>query len=75
MASIVTPCIRTCVLHPTGRLCVGCGRTLDEIAHWIVLSDEERRRIMEQLPSRLAALSGTNAGMTTAPADAAPRSA
>jgi hypothetical protein len=35
-------------------LCVGCGRTLDEIARWSSLGDAERRGIMRDLPERLA---------------------
>jgi hypothetical protein len=58
MAGIETPCIRVCVVHPALRLCVGCGRTLDEIESWIALTDEERSRIMAELPPRLAAMSG-----------------
>lgn len=69
MAGIETPCIRVCVVHPTQRLCIGCGRSLDEIACWIDLTDSERGRIMAQLPARRVALA-TAAG--TAPgADAA----
>jgi uncharacterized protein len=37
-------------------MCVGCGRSLDEIAGWIALSETARGRIMAQLPARLAAL-------------------
>jgi hypothetical protein len=62
MASIGTPCNRTCVVHPTLRLCIGCGRSLDEIARWIGLSDDERERIMAQLPPRLAAMSNAASG-------------
>jgi predicted Fe-S protein YdhL (DUF1289 family) len=53
-AVIKTPCNRICVLHPTLRLCTGCGRTLDEIARWIALTDAERSQIVAQLPARLA---------------------
>jgi uncharacterized protein len=35
-------------------LCTGCGRTLDEIAGWAELSNEERRAIMALLPARKA---------------------
>ncbi len=28
-----------CVVHPAARLCIGCGRSLDEIARWIDLTD------------------------------------
>jgi hypothetical protein len=72
MTSIDTPCVRICVVHPTLRLCVGCGRTLDEIARWIEHTDEERLRILAQLPERLvamrAAVSGAAAAAAAVPA-------
>jgi predicted Fe-S protein YdhL (DUF1289 family) len=37
-------------------MCIGCGRSLDEIASWIALSDGERSRTMAQLPARLSAM-------------------
>jgi uncharacterized protein len=74
MASIETavesPCTRVCVVHPTLKLCLGCGRSLDEIARWIDFSGAERTRIMAQLPSRLAAVGGPATGATAAPAKA-----
>jgi uncharacterized protein len=56
-----TPCVRVCAVHPTLGLCVGCGRSLDEIGRWIGMSDAERVRVMAQLPQRLAAISSMNA--------------
>ena len=56
MPSIDTPCTKVCVVHPTAGLCVGCGRSLAEIGGWTQLSDAERRRVMAELPRRLAAL-------------------
>lgn len=47
-----TPCIKICVIDPASRLCIGCLRTLDEIAAWSGLPPEDRRRIMAQLPAR-----------------------
>jgi predicted Fe-S protein YdhL (DUF1289 family) len=35
-------------------LCIGCGRTLDEIAGWADMGAEERRAIMAVLPARKA---------------------
>jgi len=35
-------------------LCLGCGRTIDEIARWAGMSPEERRTIMAGLPARKA---------------------
>jgi predicted Fe-S protein YdhL (DUF1289 family) len=63
---IATPCTRVCVVHPTANLCIGCGRSLDEIARWIDLGDAERARIMAQLPARVAAMTGANDEPATA---------
>jgi hypothetical protein len=63
---IDTPCARVCVVHPRLDVCIGCGRTLSEIARWIELGDAERRRIMSQLPARLAALGDAAAMPVTA---------
>jgi predicted Fe-S protein YdhL (DUF1289 family) len=56
MAGIETPCTRVCVVQSALRLCIGCGRTLNEIAHWTAFSDEERSRIMTELTARLVAI-------------------
>ncbi len=49
---IESPCIKTCVVHPETRLCVGCARSIDEIATWSRMSPEARRAIIAQLPTR-----------------------
>jgi predicted Fe-S protein YdhL (DUF1289 family) len=56
MAAIRSPCIRLCTLDPETRTCLGCGRTLDEIAHWTGYTEAEREAIMARLPERLKAL-------------------
>jgi predicted Fe-S protein YdhL (DUF1289 family) len=56
MAAIATPCVKICVLDRETRLCIGCGRTGDEIGAWTTMSDAERQRIMDELPNRLARL-------------------
>ena len=53
---IQTPCNKICTIDPAAGLCAGCGRTLDEIAHWTALTDGERARIMAELPQRLRAV-------------------
>ncbi len=60
-SSISSPCNRVCVVHPAARICVGCGRSLDEVASWVALRESERRAIMAELPARLAALNGAKA--------------
>ncbi len=51
--TIETPCLKICVVDPVREICIGCGRTLAEIATWSTLSADERRRIMAMLPERL----------------------
>jgi predicted Fe-S protein YdhL (DUF1289 family) len=53
---IESPCTKVCVVDPASRLCVGCGRSLDEIGGWIAMTDEERTRIMSELPDRIVQL-------------------
>jgi predicted Fe-S protein YdhL (DUF1289 family) len=53
MAAVSTPCVKVCRVDAATGLCVGCGRTIDEIGHWLSLSEAERRRIMAELPARL----------------------
>jgi predicted Fe-S protein YdhL (DUF1289 family) len=59
--AISSPCNRVCVMHPASGICIGCGRSLDEIARWAVLSETERLAIMARLPARLTALKAGNA--------------
>jgi predicted Fe-S protein YdhL (DUF1289 family) len=40
--------------------CAGCFRTLDEIAAWSVLDDEEKRAVWSALPGRRAAAALTD---------------
>lgn len=51
---IESPCVKVCVVHPATGLCVGCHRTLEEIAGWPSLSPEARRAVMADLPARAA---------------------
>jgi hypothetical protein len=50
-----SPCVHICAVDPATRLCVGCGRSIDEISRWVSMTPQERRAIMDILPARLAA--------------------
>jgi predicted Fe-S protein YdhL (DUF1289 family) len=50
---ISSPCIKVCVIDPAAGVCAGCGRTLDEIARWGSMTEQQRLEIMRQLSSRL----------------------
>ncbi len=54
MAAIETPCTKVCIIHAEKGLCLGCGRSLREIAAWSSLSGQDRSRLMADLPRRLA---------------------
>ncbi len=50
-----SPCIKVCVIDGRADICIGCGRTLPEIAGWGRMSEAERLAIMATLPERLRA--------------------
>ena len=52
-AAMESPCILVCSIDMKTGYCFGCGRTRDEIAGWIDMTDDGRRAIMAQLPARL----------------------
>ena len=52
MSRVTSPCVNVCRMDEARRLCKGCGRTLDEIARWGAMSEDERRSIMARLPGR-----------------------
>ena len=49
-----SPCVSVCRLDPATRICVGCGRTIAEIAAWPNMSDAERRAVMSRLEAARA---------------------
>ena len=52
-ASISTPCVNVCVLDPLSEICIGCGRTADEIAAWTAMSEADRSALIAGLGQRL----------------------
>jgi len=51
----LSPCVQICVVDPVSGLCIGCGRTVAEIAIWGELDAGERGAIMAGLERRLKA--------------------
>jgi predicted Fe-S protein YdhL (DUF1289 family) len=49
---VVTPCVKVCIVDGESGLCLGCYRTLREVAQWASLAESERERIMNALPAR-----------------------
>jgi predicted Fe-S protein YdhL (DUF1289 family) len=44
-------------MDPASGLCIGCLRTLDEIARWGGMADPDRARVARALPDRAGRLS------------------
>lgn len=47
---MITPCIKLCKIHK--EVCIGCHRTLNEIAEWSDMSMEDRMKVMEEIKTR-----------------------
>jgi len=52
---IQSPCTNVCTIDPRTRLCLGCGRTLEEVAGWSTLTPAQRAAVMAELPARMTA--------------------
>jgi uncharacterized protein len=59
---IVTPCIKVCIVDGASSQCLGCLRTLREIAGWSTLSDDQRAAVMADLPHREARIAAAGSG-------------
>ena len=47
-----SPCNDICSTDPESGLCVGCGRTEEEIANWLIYNDNEKARVLKDLKVR-----------------------
>lgn len=53
--AIASPCIKICALDAS-QICIGCGRSLDEIAEWLNAGERRRQAILNTSRQRLTAL-------------------
>jgi uncharacterized protein len=51
---VESPCIKVCVLDEVRGYCIGCGRSLGEIAAWSSATEEEKREIVARAAARKA---------------------
>jgi predicted Fe-S protein YdhL (DUF1289 family) len=49
---MTSPCVKVCQMDPVRGVCIGCCRTLDEIARWSGMPEGERQEIVQQLTER-----------------------
>ena len=53
-AGVASPCINVCRMDAASGLCEGCLRTLDEIAAWGTMDDDDKRAVWQRLEQRRA---------------------
>lgn len=53
---VPSPCINVCRMDVATGWCEGCLRTLDEIALWSALDDDDKRQVWRDLEQRRAAM-------------------
>ena len=49
-----SPCVNICQIDEATGWCIGCRRTIDEIACWTAGSDTWRDQVIAALPTRVA---------------------
>ena len=49
---VKSPCVEVCRMDPAEDVCVGCWRTLDEIARWRDMNDAQREVVLFALAKR-----------------------
>ena len=50
--ALASPCVDVCKMNRQADLCIGCFRSLAEIADWQILTDQRRREIIAERPQR-----------------------
>ncbi len=64
---VASPCVNICQIDESSGWCAGCLRTLDEIAFWSVLDDDDKRAVWAELaPRRVRWQQSGAAGAATA---------
>jgi predicted Fe-S protein YdhL (DUF1289 family) len=53
-AGVASPCINVCRMDAATGWCEGCLRTIDEIAAWGSMHDDDKRAVWQRLEQRRA---------------------
>ena len=63
-ATAASPCIGICRLDERSGVCIGCYRTIQEIARWGAMGRDERARVFAALDGRRSVLQLAEAGLS-----------
>ena len=50
LSLIESPCISVCRME--NEVCVGCGRTVDDIVNWYDMTDDEKQAVLNRLEKK-----------------------
>ena len=51
--AVPSPCVGVCRMDAASGYCLGCWRTLDEIAHWSAANSDEQRACWQRIEGRM----------------------
>lgn len=63
-ATVASPCVGVCSIDRETRFCLGCWRSMEEIAHWSRYDDPRRLEVLDTLRQRQTE-AGVNRRRTT----------
>ena len=49
---IASPFNDVCTTDSESNLCIGCGRTKEEIANWLFLTDKQKEQVLLDIKTR-----------------------
>lgn len=52
VAEVPSPCVKVCTMDHAAGLCIGCSRTLDEIAGWSQFTPEQKLAVWRYINER-----------------------
>ena len=50
--TVPSPCISICAMDETTGFCKGCKRTINEVAMWLYMTDDEKALVVAELEKR-----------------------
>jgi predicted Fe-S protein YdhL (DUF1289 family) len=53
LSLVPSPCINVCRIERRTGWCEGCRRTVDEIMAWPSATDDQKRAVLAELPTRV----------------------
>ena len=49
---VKSPCVAVCKIDYESGYCIGCKRTIEEIANWSILNNQQKKKILAKVKSK-----------------------